>query len=44
VSGAIRQGHWLVAAAMLALLAIIFVGIAGMLSQDHFRHWHSNDD
>ena len=31
VSGAIRQDHWLVAAAMLALLAIIFVGIAGML-------------
>jgi hydrogenase-4 component F len=30
VSGAIRQDHWLVAAAMLALLAIIFVGIGGM--------------
>jgi hydrogenase-4 component F len=31
VSGAIRQDHWLVAAAMLVLLAIIFVGIGGML-------------
>jgi hydrogenase-4 component F len=31
VSGAIREDHWLVAAAMLALLAIIFVGIGGML-------------
>jgi hydrogenase-4 component F len=31
VSGAIRQDHWLVAAVMLALLAIIFVGIGGMI-------------
>jgi hydrogenase-4 component F len=30
VSGAIRQDHWLVAAFMVALLAIIFVGIGGM--------------
>ncbi|HEU4997271.1 MAG TPA: proton-conducting transporter membrane subunit [Gemmatimonadaceae bacterium] len=31
VSGAIRQHHWWVAAAILVLLAIIFVGIAAMV-------------
>jgi len=31
VSGAIRQNHWWVAATMLVLLAIIFVGIGGMI-------------
>ncbi len=31
VSGAIRQGYWWVAAAMLVLLAIVFVGIGGMI-------------
>lgn len=30
VSGAIREQHWAVAAALIGLLAVIFVGIAGM--------------
>lgn len=31
VSGAIRENHWIVASAILVLLAVIFVGIGGML-------------